>query len=261
MRRGDDVGSYWDSDGGNVLEDYEPDGLGAKVCQEALGFLGARSSRTAELPVIAGPLVSDGLFRSLVGAASAEHVQRNRTYMVGRLGEKIAPDFLTIKDDAFIPRGGRSGAFDEEGAVRKQIAVVENGVLANLLHGSYTANRAGVENTGHGTRSGGVSATNVIPSLGDATAAEIIADTKEGIYLNMGSLSPDMASGDISSTVDFGYKIENGELACPLKSTMIGTGIFELLDNIDAISSDYRAEPGRVMPTVRVHNVKVAGSE
>lgn len=35
----------------------------------------------------------------------------------------------------------------------------------------------------------------------------------------------------------------------------------DLLDNLDAVSSDYREEPGMIMPTVRIQNVKVAGAD
>ena len=64
-----------------------------------------------------------------------------------------------------------------------------------------------------------------------------------------------------SATIDFGYKIENGELAYPLRNTMLGINVFDLLHNLDAISSDYREEPGMMMPTIRVQDVKVAGAD
>ena len=93
------------------------------------------------------------------------------------------------------------------------------------------------------------------------TAAEIIAGTHEGIYVNFGSVFPNPVTGEISATVDFGYKIEQGKLAYPLKNTMLGINIFDLLNNLDAVSSDYREEPGMILPTIRVQNVKVAGAE
>ena len=124
----------------------------------------------------------------------------------------------------------------------------------------YTAHKAGEANTGHGSRWGNVAPTTVIPGLGTSTADEIISDTKEGIYVNMGSIFPHPVNGEISATIDFGYKIENGKLAYPLKNTMLGINIFDLLDNLDAISSDYREEPGMIMPTIRVQDVKVAGA-
>ncbi len=139
--------------------------------------------------------------------------------------------------------------------------VVEEGALVNHLHNCYTAHKASEENTGHGNRWGGVAPTNVIPELGIWTASEILSVTREGIYVNMGSVSPHPVNGEISATIDFGYKIENGELAYPLRNTMLGINVFDLLNNLDAISSDYREEPGMIMPTIRVQNVKVAGAD
>jgi PmbA protein len=261
VKRGDDVGSFYDFDTARVKEDFAPRGLGAKVCREAVGFLGSRSIKSTCLPVIFGPLVAGRLFGAICASAGAEAIQRQRSYFVGKKGKRIGSRLLTLRDDAYVPQGMASGACDGEGAVRLRVTVVEEGVLVNHLHNCYTAHKAGEENTGHGNRWGGVAPTNVIPELGTRPASEIIGDTKEGIYVNMGSVTPHSVNGEISATIDFGYKIENGKLAYPLKNTMLGINIFDLLDNLDAISSDYREEPGMIMPTIRVQNVKVAGAD
>jgi PmbA protein len=261
VKRGDDVGSFYDFDVARMEEDFNPQGLGAKVCQEAVGFLGSRSIKSACLPVVFGPLVTGALFDAICASAGAEAIQRQRSYLVGKRGQRIGSKLLTLRDDAYIPQGMASGPWDGEGAVRRKVTVVEEGVLVNHLHSCYTAHKAGEENTGHGDRWGGVTPTNVIPELGTRTASEIISDTQEGIYVNMGSVSPHPVHGEISATIDFGYKIENGELAYPLKNTMLGINVFDLLHNLDAISSDYREEPGMVMPTIRVQSVKVAGAD
>lgn len=261
VRRGDNVGSFYDFDCARIKSDFAPQGIGVKACREAVAFLDSRKTKSATLPVILGPLATRGLFWGICYSAGAENIQRKRSYLVGKRGQRIGSGLLTLRDDGLIPGGMASGACDGEGAVRKRVTVVEEGVLANHLHGSYTANKAHEENTGHGNRWGGVGPTNVVPSLGKTTAAQIIAGTPEGIYVNVGSLMPHPVTGDISATVDFGYKIENGRLAYPLMNTMLGTTIFDLLNNLDAISSDCREEPGMIMPTIRVQKVKVAGAE
>ena len=261
VKRGDDVGSFYDFDIARMEQDFDPQGLGAKVCKEAVGFLGAKSIKSACLPVVFGPLVTGDLFHAICASAGAEAIQRKRSYFVGQRGQRIGSKLLTLRDDAYIPQGMASGSWDGEGAARKKVTVVEEGVLINHLHSSYTAHKAGEENTGHGNRWGGVAPTNVIPELGTFTSSEIISDTKEGIYVNMGSVSPHPVNGEISATIDFGCKIENGELAYPLRNTMLGINVFDLLSNLDAISSDYREEPGMMMPTIRVQNVKVAGAD
>ena len=94
---------------------------------------------------------------------------------------------------------------------------------------------------------------------GNSWAEEIISEVNDGLYVNIGGISVQPASGDISTSVDFGYKIEKGRLAYPVANAMIAGHIFELLKSIDAVSSDYRAEPGTVMPTIRIAALDVAG--
>jgi PmbA protein len=77
----------------------------------------------------------------------------------------------------------------------------------------------------------------------------------------LGQPSPDTASGQISALVDAGFRIRKGELAYPLKNTMVAGHALEVMKAIDAISSDYREEPGLIMPTVRVSAMRVASGE
>lgn len=261
VRKGDDVGSFYDFDSARVLDDFEPAGLGASAAEQAMQFLGARKIDTARMPIILGPLASRSVLYGIVGGADAEDIQRGRSYLMGKLGEKIASDIVTITDDPLIPRGLASRPHDPEGVPSKPLTIVENGVLKSYLYSTYTAGKAGVSPTGHGTRGGGASPSNLVPKLGEMTGKEIIKSTREGLYINMGGISPNDVTGDVSSSVDFGMKIENGELAYPVKSTMVGGKFLEMLANIDAISSDYREEPGMIMPTLRIQDVQVAGAK
>lgn len=137
-------------------------------------------------------------------------------------------------------------------------------MLPSYLHNSYTANKAGVPSTGHAVRGGyspavGIGYGNAQMERGDKTEAELIAGIDEGLYVNSGGLQPESATGDISATVDFGFKIEKGQLAYPVKTTMIGSDVFEMLNNITAVSSDYREEPGTIVPSVLIDGIMVIG--
>jgi PmbA protein len=258
LRRGDEVGMFYDFDNGRRLEDFDPRGLGARAAQEAASFLGARDIETGDLPVVFGPLAGRGALLPAVYYADAESVQRNRSFMVGMLGEQVASELVTLVDDPLIPGGMSSRGFDGEGTARRRMTIVERGVLQTYLYDLYAAGKAGVRSTGHSTR-GGISPTNVNPELGDRTAAEIIRDVREGLYVNAGGIQPNPVSGDFSASIDFAFKIENGELAYPVKKGAMGGNILELLKRVDAISSDYREEPGSIMPTVRVTSARIAG--
>lgn len=260
IRRNDDVGSFFEWDAARRLRDLEPEGIGARAAEDALKNLKARTMRTATLPVVFGPLAGSALFTGLCAAASAEEVQRNRSFLGGRKGEQVASEQVTLADDPLIAGGLASGPCDGDGFPHRRIALVERGVLQSYLHSNYTAKKAKEENTGHSTR-GGIAPTNIVPTLGKKTAAEIVAEVDDGIYVVLGRPHPDTASGQVSALVDAGFRIEKGELTHPLKNTMVAGHGLEMLANIDAISSDYRAEPGMILPTVRVQAVRVASGE
>ncbi|MGB3086212.1 MAG: metallopeptidase TldD-related protein, partial [Phycisphaerae bacterium] len=261
LRRDDDTGYFYDFDFGRHLADCELDKVAEAAVAGARRFLGARRIGSARRTLVLGPLAAYSLIGALVAAADAESIQRGRSYLCDKLGESIASEHLTIVDDGLIRRGLRSGAHDGEGTRRRCLTVIERGTLASLLHNSYTAGKAGTESTGHGTHSGGISPTNLVPALGEKCAADILKEVTEGIYLEAGSIRADPASGDISASIDFGFYVKNGEIQSPVESAMLGASIFDLLKNLDAVSSDARVEPGLLMPTLRIHDVQIAGTE
>jgi len=259
IRKGNEVGSFNEFDMGRRLEDVELDSIGAKATKAALRYLGARKVPTGKMTLILAPLASYNLFGVLLAAASAEGIQRKRSFFVEKLGKRVAAPVLTIVDDGLARAGISSSAHDGEGAVRKRVTVIEEGTLKALLHNSYTANKAKVQNTGHGGRFGGIYPTNVKVAPGEATLEELIADTREGLLLDASTLSVDVTSGDVSSSIDFAFKIENGKIAYPVANAMIGGDIFEFLEKIDAVSRDYREEPGNIIPSVRIRDIQVSG--
>lgn len=261
VRDGEDVGSFYDYDAGRSLSDFDPRGIGEKAAKQAVRFLGARMVETKRMPVILGPLASRSFIREIISNCDAEAVQRGRSFMMSKEGERVASEILTIVDDPLIPGGLGSRAYDGEGVPCRPMTIIDKGVLVTYLYSAYSAGKAGKAPTGHGSRGGSTSPSNSNPLLGDMTAEEIIRSTPEGLYLNTSGISPNSITGDVSISVDFGFKIENGEFAYPVKSTMVGGSFLDMLMNIDAVSSDYRLEPGSVMPTIRIADVLVAGGK
>ncbi len=263
---GEDVGVYFEYDAARLLNDFVPTGVAAKATQQARRYLGGRTVKTKRLPLVLGPLAASGLLFSCVSAAAAENIQRNRSFLAGKEGQPIASELLTITEAPLVAGGLSSSAYDGEGVPKVERRLIKDGVLTTYLHNSYTANKAGVANTAHAGRQGyrgavGVTTSNLQVALGTRTEAELISEIDEGLYIAYGGLQPDGASGDISATVDFGFKIEKGELAYPVATTMVGSDAFEVLGKIDAVSSDYREEPGIIVPSLRIRDIQVASQE
>ncbi len=261
VKRGSDTGYFYDFDFGRHVADCRLEAVSASAVTGARRFLGARRIHSGRMTLVLGPLAAYGFLGGIVGAANAESIQRGRSYLCGKVGEQIASKNLTIVDNGLVPRGVRSGAHDGEGTRRRPLVVVENGRLVSLLHNSYTAGKACAESTGHGTHSGGIAPTNLRPALGPRPAAEIIKEVKEGIYLESGEIRADPASGDISASIDFGFYVKDGQVQYTVESAMMGGNILDLLTRLDAVSSDAREEPGILMPTLRIQDVQIAGTE
>ncbi|MBN1807880.1 MAG: TldD/PmbA family protein [Planctomycetes bacterium] len=260
VRDGDEAGSYFAFSEGRLLKDVSPSGVAERAAAQAAGFLGARDMPSGRYPVVLAPLASYDFFRRLAHAANAEEHQRNRSYLSGRVGEEIAPVFFNLRDDPLVGGGIYSGAYDGEGAVREQVQLIESGRLAGLLHSSYTAGKAGCENNGHGGRTGSVHPTNLRPSLGSTAGDDIVGSVDDGILLLAGSLDPNSVTGEISTLLDFAYRIENGTVAYPLRNVTVVDRMTDVIGAITEVSSDYEILPGNPMPHVLLDNIKIVGS-
>ncbi len=231
----------------------------------ALKFLDAQKIKTKTVPIILSPFATRRLLYNIIAPLNAESIQHKRSCFTGKKGEQIANPLLTIVDNPLIPGGVFSSVIDGEGVARRKQTIIDKGIIKTYLHNSYTSNKSKEENTANASRGNYrsgvyISPTNLIPELGTVPAAELIKNVKDGVYVYGCGFSPN-ANGDISSTIDFGYWIKDGELAFPIKNAMIGTTIFELLNNIEAISSDYVERPGQILPTIKINNIRVSGAK
>ena len=263
VKRGTDTGYFYDFDFGRFLEDTALDGLADKAIDGARRFLGARRVASGRMALVLGPLAVVRVpRRRSSSAANAESIQRGRSYLCGKVGEMIASPHLSIVDDGLIPRGQRSGAHDGEGTRHRPLSVIDRGRLVSLLHNSYTAGKACTQSTGHGTHSGGISATNLRPALGARTAAEILKE-RQGRHLP-GERRDPARPGQRRHLGQHRFRVlrqGRPDPVHPVESAMIGGTMLDLLPRLDAVSSDAREEPGILMPTVRIQDVQVAGTE
>lgn len=261
------VGSFYEYSRARSLKDLEPPAeVSRAAVEKALGYLDVRKMPSATIPVLLAPLAAYEFVSQIAVAAGAENVQRNRSYLVGKKGEKIASEMLSVVDNPTHPGGISSFPFDAEGVPRKPFPLIDGGALTGHLHNSYTAGKAGEPNTAHANRGGyqtdvGISSSNLQVAPGDRTEKEIIADLNEALYIDYASLSPNLSSGDLSATVDYGWKIEKGEPAYPVANSMIGGNMLDLLRRVEAVSGDFRDDAGNLLPAILIGGVRMAGAE
>jgi PmbA protein len=243
---GEDVGGfdYW---GGHALDLESFEGLVAesvsRFSDAALGNLGAQSSESYTGPVLFSPsALMDVFVQPLVAAAGAIAVQRGRSSLAGKLGQDIAASGLTILDDPTDRRLMGLTAFDREGTPTRPFPIVKDGVLQGYLYNGYAAAVDGVQSTGHasgGARSVpglGPHGLCVAPGAGGGVE-DMLGHLNRGLLVGRFSGSVDPASGDFSGVAKSGRWVEAGEVVRPVRETLFGGNLFELLPRILQLSS------------------------
>lgn len=239
-----------------------PETVGRIAAQRALRRLGARKVKTVEVPVVFEPETAASVVRAVASAASGPALYRGASFLLGRLGQRIAPPHVTIVDDGTLPGGLGSRPFDGEGLLTRRTALVEGGVLQSYLLDTYSARKLGLTSTHHAARDGsgvGVSTTNCYLAPGSLAPEELLASVKNGFYVTeLIGFGVNMVTGDYSRGA-VGLWIENGELTYPVEEVTVAGNLLEMLQAIDGVGNDLVLRDRTSAPTIRLARMVVAG--
>ena len=252
---------HFDGTEGRRLADLKRAGLAEGVVDMSRRLIDDEALPTCKCDVIMDYKTAFWWASIVVAGAEAEGVQRGRSFMIGKEGQRIGSEALTVVEEPLVPYGLSSTAWDGEGVPKERRVLVDHGVLTTYLHNSYTAYKAGVEPTGHASRGGahvGIRFTNLQVEPGEKTMEEMIAETENGVWVVSGGPYPDPYTGVVSSTVDGGFVIRDGKVGKAVKGAMMTGEIFDLMSRIDAVSKDYEERPGRIMPAIRIREVLIS---
>ena len=257
-------------DFGSRLADFMPSAIGKDAARKAVGMLGGKPVPTQRATVVYSPMAATSVLGALSRALGAGAMQRNRSFLEGKIGQTVAADMVSVLDNGRLPGGIATRPFDDEGVPTAATRLIDEGVLQTALHDHYTATRDGTaSSTGNASRRSHASmptldASNFYFQPGHETPEEVIGGVEQGLYvesvMNTASINP--ISGDYSISAK-GYWIENGELSHPVNEVTIALSMQELLHNIKAIGSDLTFVPmmGALgSPTLRVDGVMIGGS-
>jgi len=263
IKDGEDQTASYEYQISRDLNDIDPEYIGTKAAELALGFLRPKTIEGGEMPVIFAPLgASSILGRGFAGAVNAEEVQMGRSYIADAFGELIASETLEITDDGTIPGGLGTRTFDAEGYRSQRTPVIESGVLKNLLHNSYTSNKDNVDNTGNAARpsySGlpRISTSNFIVTPRKGTFEDFISEMDKGVICRNTGDRPNMTTGELSAMIMEGYYVENGEIQHPLKNTLIGINMKDLLKRVTRVGSDTRTTFSMITPSFVIESANI----
>lgn len=255
---------YWYSAGRHFAELDPPEEIGQKAARRALRRLGARKVPTARVPIVFDPQMAAGLVRTIAGAVCGPALYRNASFLVGKQGEPIASDNVSLIDDATIARAPGSRPFDGEGVTARRNEIIKRGVLNSYLLDSYSARRLHGSSTGSAARGLGEAPTagpsNVYLEPGPYEPAEIIRSVERGFYVTeLIGFGINLVSGDYSRGA-VGLWIERGELAYPVQEVTIAGNLKAMLKSIEMVGTDLNImrSPASA-PTIKISEMTVAG--
>jgi PmbA protein len=263
IKTDDDQTSSFEYQVSRKLREIDPEWIGTGAGKNAIAALGGQTIDQGDMSVILSPLaVGTVLGNGFAGAVNAEEVQYGRSYIADAFGEEIACEELEVIDDSLRRGGLGSRPFDAEGYPSSRTEILSKGILKSLLHNSYTANKDGVENTGNASRpsySGipSISPSNFVVTPGSGTLDDLISEIEKGVLVRNTYDRPNMTTGDLSAMVAEGHYIENGEICYPVKSTLVGINMRDLLKRICRIGADTRVTLSVVSPSIVVESAKI----
>lgn len=204
------------------------------------------------------------LFLGFLGFGGKTFIQQ-RSFMSGKIGEKITGDNITIIEDPFLTE--MPGIpFDYEGVAKKKVKLIENGVAKGVVYNSYYANKAKVESTGHALLPNnpyGPYPKNMVMVSGNSSMEQMIKSTEKGIlitrfwYINF--LNP-MRTEITGTTQDGTFLIENGKIKSGIKNMRMGQSILDAFSNVEMMTKKRKVCPqfGVVMyvPAMKIKRFK-----
>jgi PmbA protein len=263
VKEGNDQTMSYDYQITRDFSEIDPERVGERAAELALNLLNPKTIESGVMPVIFTPLAAGTVIgRGFAGAVYAEEVQKGRSYITDAFGDTIASEHLEIVDDALLTAGLGSRTFDAEGYPSQRTSIIDGGVLKGLLHNSYTANKDGVENTGNASRpsySGlpSISTSNFIISPGKGTLDDLVSEIDRGVLCRNTADLPNMTTGDLSAMLYEGFYIERGEIKHPLKNTLVGINMRDLLQRIRRVGSDSQTTLAMITPSFVIEKATV----
>ncbi len=263
------------------LSDFNPEEIGIESAKMAIDGLKAEKVDEGEYTAIFAPRASADIALR-VGAFSNPLIAKTTyQFFLGKEGEKVASEKLSVLDDPRMPRGPYSCSIDDEGVPTRTKYLIENGIFKGFYYDSLSAAMEGKSSTGNGFRPAGPAGftrlpgklyitepsarpSNLVIKAGSKSPEDIIGEVENGIlirHLHYARVS-NPVTGDYTAVLRMGlYRIENGEVKYALKKARILDNIIKMISNVDEVGSDLKVAGswGRyaIAPTMRISKVRI----
>ncbi|MBI3811231.1 MAG: TldD/PmbA family protein [Nitrospirae bacterium] len=221
-----------------------PEQLTAVALEKALAGRNPKALPPGQYDVILEPAAVAELllFMAWDGFGALPYME-GRSFVSGKLGQKVLNDRVTITDDVYHPQTLGLN-FDYEGMPRRCVVLVDHGVAKAVVHDRKTAKETGAESTGHALplpNTNGPMPLNLVLAAGGSSVDEMVASTSRGLlithfhYTNILDPVPLMITG---MTRDGVFLVEKGKVKQPVKNFRFTESVVKAFNQIEALGRE-----------------------
>ena len=272
-----DVGSGYAEDLAWRAGELDPAGVAARAVEKC-----ALDRDRSELP----PGGYEAVFEELAVAEilrivsltglGGQSVKEGRSFMTGRIGEKVTGEAFTLVEDALDPRT-LAIPFDVEGTPKRRVTLVERGVAKGPVYDRTSAKAMGTRSTSHAADPSryatGGHAANLTMAGGAASRDELVRAVGRGILITRFHYTntPDPRAATMTGTTRDGtFLIEDGKITRALANVRYTMSALELFAGIELLGAqrlarDWWSSNGMgsvvcVVPPMKVRRATITGS-
>jgi PmbA protein len=253
---------------GRSPADFDLAKAAKEASDRATRLLGATKPATKRTTVVLDPYVTASFLGIISSTLNGESVAKGRSLFMDRLGQSVAASIVTLVDDPTNPQAYTATDLDGEGLAARRNVLIEDGVLQQFVHSSYSARRVGAKSTGNAIRGGfkgtpGVGCLALQLRPGQRDQAALVADIDDGVLIQSVSglhSGVNAISGDFSAGAS-GLSISKGQLGGPIREFTIASTLQRMLLDVVEIGNDIDWLPMRAAGvSLVIRDVTMSGS-
>jgi PmbA protein len=237
-------GTGWAEGAEPSLADLDVAALGERAARKAVAAREPRELSPGAYPVVLEPAAVATLVQFLGWLGfGAKAYDEGRSFLVGRLGQRVCAPLVTIVDDALAADTIGVG-FDFEGVPKRRVTLIDEGVAASLVYDYRAARQHGVEPTGHGLpapSAEGAYPMHLAMLPGGTPQAELVAGMERGLlvtrfhYTNLVNLMETTITG---MTRDGTFWVEDGRVRGAVRNLRFTQSILDALSAVRAVGAE-----------------------
>lgn len=243
------------------FDDLDAEGLAKSAALRAVAKLGGKKAPAGRALALFSPRAAWAFVKLVAPSFFADNVQRGKSRLAGKRGERVYHPQVSIIDDGLLPDGFGSFPFDGEGVQKQRTGMVSNGVVEGWLYDGARAVRDGAASTGNCLREGlnrlpVIGVGNCFLKAGEKMPANLMKSVDRGVFITdlAGTHTANAISGDFSLGFE-GMLIEGGEVRGPLRGMTVAGNVHDFLRLVVGIGSDLEFFGAYGAPSVLVEGL------